>query len=120
VGPAFVWGPRPASSLAARYTVRQRTREIGIRIALGADRGRVVGLVLQRRAALPILGLIIGLAGAIATTRYLRDLLFGLPPLDPLTYVAAASVFTLVATIASYVPARHATSVDPIIVLRNE
>ena len=102
------------------YTVRQRTREIGIRMALGADRGRVVGLVLQRSAALTILGLIIGLAGAIATTRYLRDLLFGLTPLDPLTYVAAASVFMLVATIASYVPARHATRVDPIIVLRNE
>jgi putative ABC transport system permease protein len=102
------------------YTVRQRTREIGIRMALGADRGRVIGLVLQRSAALTILGLLIGLAGAIATTRYLTDLLFGLTPLDPVTYVAAASVFTLVATIASYVPARHATSVDPIIVLRNE
>ena len=102
------------------YTVRQRTREIGIRMALGADRGRVVGLVLQRSAALTILGLLIGLAGATATTRYLTDLLFGLTPLDPVTYVAAASVFTLVATIASYVPARHATSVDPMIVLRNE
>ena len=102
------------------YTVTQRTREIGIRMALGADRRRVVGLVLRQSAALTILGLLIGLGGAIGTTRYLGDLLFGLTPLDPMTYVVAASVFALVAAIASYVPARHATSVDPMIVLRND
>jgi putative ABC transport system permease protein len=102
------------------YTVTQRTREIGIRMALGADRRRVIGLVLRQSAALTILGLLIGLGGAIGTTRYLGDLLFGLTPLDPTTYVVAASLFALVAAVASYVPARHATSVDPMIVLRNE
>jgi ABC-type lipoprotein release transport system permease subunit len=60
------------------------------------------------------------MAGAVATTRYLTDLLFGLTPLDPLTYVAAVSLFALVSTVASYIPARQATMVDPIIVLRNE
>ncbi|MCA1559708.1 MAG: ABC transporter permease [Acidobacteria bacterium] len=102
------------------YTVTQRTREIGIRMALGADRRRVVALVLRHSAALTILGLVIGLAGAIFTTRYLTGLLFGLTPLDPITYVVAASMFALVAMIASYLPARHATNVDPMIALRNE
>ena len=102
------------------YTVTQRAREIGIRMALGADRTRVLGMVLKRSAALTTLGLIAGLAAASITTRYLAGMLFGLTPLDPTTYALASLMFGAIATIASYVPAHHATKVDPIVTLRCE
>jgi predicted permease len=102
------------------YGVAQRTREIGIRMALGARRSEVLGLVLKQSAALTAIGITLGLAGAMLTTRYLQSLLFGLTPLDTETFAAAAGLFTAVATLAAYVPARRATKVDPLIALRAE
>ncbi len=102
------------------YAVVQRTREIGIRMALGARRGQVLWLVLGRSALHASAGLAIGLAGAAMLTRYLESLLFGLRPLDPLTFAAAAALFAVVALVAAYVPARQATAVDPLVALRTE
>jgi putative ABC transport system permease protein len=102
------------------YTVAQRTREIGIRIALGAGRRRVLRLVLRQSSALTAAGLVLGLAGAAIVTRSLTGLLFGLTPLDPATYAAAALVLAVVASLASVVPAHHATEVDPMVALRTE
>jgi predicted permease len=102
------------------YTVAQRTREIGIRMALGAQRVEVMRLVLRQSTMLVAAGLLCGLAGAAAVTRYLEGLLFGLTPLDPATFFVVALTFAGVATLASYVPARRAASVDPLVALRYE
>jgi predicted permease len=102
------------------YTVAQRTHEIGIRMALGAERWHVLGMVLHQIALLTAGGTLAGLAGAAATTRYLQTLLFGLTPLDATTFVVVALIFGLVATIAALIPARRAAAVDPIIALRVE
>jgi putative ABC transport system permease protein len=102
------------------YAVAQRTREIGIRMALGAQRGQVVGLVLRGGAILTASGITLGLAGSAAGARFLQDLLFGVTPLDPLTFAAVSLLFGLVATAASYLPARRATTVDPMVALRSE
>jgi putative ABC transport system permease protein len=102
------------------FAVIQRTREIGIRMALGAQRRQVLGLVLGRAGALTIAGLLLGLAGATVTTRYLQAMLFGLTPLDATTFAAVAVLFSLVATTAAYLPARRATRVDPLVALRCE
>jgi putative ABC transport system permease protein len=102
------------------YSVTQRTREIGIRMALGAQRRQVMGLVLRQSTMVVVIGLSLGLAGAAAATRYLENLLFGLTPLDPRTFVAVALAFALVATIAAWVPARRATAIEPSIALRSE
>jgi putative ABC transport system permease protein len=102
------------------YTVTQRTREIGIRMALGARRAEVMGLVLRQSVVLTAIGILLGLAGAAAVTRYLKGMLFGVTPLDPTTFVAVSLMFGLVATLASYVPARRATKVDPLVALRYE
>ena len=97
------------------YAVVQRTREIGIRMALGAPRGKVLLLVLRSGALLATLGIALGLAGAAATTRWLQSLLFGVAPLDPTTFAAVSLAFGAVAALASYVPARRATNVDPMV-----
>jgi len=102
------------------YAVAQRTREIGIRMALGARRGDVVGLVLQQGVAVTAIGIGLGLAGAAALTRYLEALLFGVTRLDPLTLASAAAAFAVVATVASAIPARRASRVDPLVALRCE
>jgi putative ABC transport system permease protein len=102
------------------YAVVQRTREIGVRVALGAERRDVMRLVLRRSVALTAGGIVIGIAGAAGLTRYLESLLFGLRPLDPATFAAVAVAFAAVAMLASYVPARRAASVDPLIALRHE
>lgn len=102
------------------YAVGQRTQEIGIRMALGARRGAVLGLVLGRGVALITSGIALGLAGALGLTRYLSGMLFDLTPLDPATYVAVAVAFAVVALAASYLPARRATRVDPVVALRHE
>jgi putative ABC transport system permease protein len=102
------------------YAVAQRTREIGIRMALGAPRRRVLWLVLGQGAALTLTGIVIGIGGAVVLTRYLRTMLFGLTPLDPLTFVGVSLVFAGIAALACYVPARRALAVDPLIALREE
>ena len=102
------------------YVVAQRTREIGIRMALGADRRRVLGLVLRQSGGLTAVGLGFGVCGAAVANRSLATLLFGVTPLDPATYAAAAAVFAAVAMAASYMPARQATAIDPLTALKTE
>jgi predicted permease len=102
------------------YNVTQRTREIGVRMALGAQARQVMQLVLRESGVLVLIGLAIGLVAAIFGTRYLDTLLFGLEPLDATTFVAVLVLFPTVALIASYVPARRATSIDPLEALRCE
>jgi ABC-type antimicrobial peptide transport system permease subunit len=102
------------------YAVVQRTQEIGVRMALGAQRGQVLGLIMRKGMTLAALGVSVGLAGAAAAARSLESLLFGIRPLDPWTFVAVAIGFAVIAAIASYLPARRATAVDPILALRVE
>jgi putative ABC transport system permease protein len=102
------------------YVVGRRTKEIGIRMALGAKRGAVRRLVLKQGIAMTALGVAAGLAGAAVLTRYLESLLFGLAPLDLPTYAAVAAGFGGLAVLASYVPARRATRIDPLAALRHE
>jgi putative ABC transport system permease protein len=102
------------------YAVVQRTQEIGVRMALGAQRGQVLTLVLWRSVAVAAVGIGIGLAAAAAGTRYLQGLLFGVTPLDTGTFALTALGFVTLAALASYIPARRATRVDPMIALRNE
>jgi len=102
------------------YSVIQRTQEIGIRMALGAERAQVLAIVLRKGLILTTVGLAIGLVGAAAGTRLLQGMLFGLTPLDTGTFLAVAMIFGLVAIVASYLPARRATRVDPVVALRSE
>jgi len=102
------------------YSVARRTREIGIRMALGAARRDVLSLVLGQTLALTVAGIMLGLAGAAALTRYLAGMLFGVTPLDPTTFAAVAVIFGAVAICAALIPARRATNVDPLIALRYE
>jgi len=102
------------------YTVIQRTQEIGIRMAIGAQRAQVLADVLRKGFLLTGIGITAGLVGAALGTRLLQGLLFGITPLDPQTFVAVPLVFALVATFASYLPARRATKVDALVALRNE
>ena len=102
------------------YAVAQRTREIGIRVALGATRRDVVALVVKSGAMWSIAGIVAGLAGAFATSRLISGLLFGVTAGDPATFVTIAAVMVAVALTASYVPARRAASLDPVTALRTE
>ena len=102
------------------YSVAQRTREIGIRVALGASERSLIRLVLDRGVALTAVGLAIGLAGAFGLTRLMAGLLFGVGARDPMTMASVAIVLASVAMLASYVPARRAMKVDPIVALRYE
>jgi putative ABC transport system permease protein len=102
------------------YAVAQRTAEIGIRIALGARRGDILGLVLKQGLLLLALGIALGAAGAYALSRYLAGMLFSVRPTDPLTYAAVALLMAAVAVAASYIPAHRATRVDPMVALRYE
>lgn len=100
--------------------VAGRTREIGIRMALGANTFEVLQLILQQGMKLVLIGLVIGLAAALALTHLLKSLLFGVSTTDPLTFGAIAGLLTLVALLACWIPARRATKVDPMIALRCE
>jgi predicted permease len=102
------------------YLVAQGTRELGIRLALGASPRDLRALVVRQGMAVALAGVALGLAGAFVLTRFMRALLFGVHETDPLTFVAIASMLTLVALAASYVPARRASKVDPIVSLRTE
>jgi putative ABC transport system permease protein len=102
------------------YTVVQRTREMGIRIALGADRTAILGMVVKKGALLACTGALIGLAAAFLLTRLMASLLFGVGPTDPLTFVSVPIALTTVALFASYIPARRAAKVDPMVALRYE
>jgi ABC-type antimicrobial peptide transport system permease subunit len=102
------------------YAGAQRRKETAIRIALGAQRGQVVRQVLRRGMTLTAIGLVIGLGAAAAVTRYVQTLLFGVTPLDPATFVGVSLILLAVAALASYLPARRTTDVDPIVALRAE
>ena len=100
------------------YSVTQRTRELGVRVALGAQRSDIRSMILRDGAVLAAAGIMAGLAAAYWLTRYLRSLLFGVGSTDPVTYALASVILAGVALLASYLPARRATRVDPLVALR--
>ena len=102
------------------FLVSQRTREIGIRKALGAQTNDVLGLVIRQGMALVVVGLVVGLALALALTRLLAGQLYGVSATDPATFAAIALLLATVALVACWIPARRATKVDPMVALRCE
>ena len=102
------------------YSVAQRTHEIGVRIALGAARADVVAMVVRQSVSLAIIGIVLGLAGALALTGLLNSMLFGIGSTDALTFAAAALGIILVVLLATLVPALRATRVSPVLALRCE
>jgi len=100
------------------YAVTQRTRELAIRLALGARPRELIVLVIRHGVARTVVGLVLGLIGSLALSRYLQGVLFGITPLDPLTFVAVSAIVLMVAVVATFIPARRTTSVDPIVALR--
>jgi putative ABC transport system permease protein len=102
------------------YFVCQRTKEIGIRVALGADTSRVIRLIVAEGMRVAVTGVIIGIVAAMLTTRLAASLLFGVSPRDPLTLSVVATTLLVVAAIANYLPARRAARVDPLVALRQE
>ena len=102
------------------YTVAQRTREVGIRIALGAARGKVIWLVMREVLLLVAIGVIAGVTASVALTRVVQSQLFGLTPHDPLTLGLATAVLAVVACAAGYIPALRASRLDPMVALRYE
>lgn len=104
----------------ATYTMAQRTKEIGIRVALGAGRGDLSRLILSQTFGPTLFGIAAGLAGALLATRVLGSRLYGVTALDPATFLGTALILMSVAFSASFVPARRATTIDPLLTLRSE
>ena len=102
------------------YAVAQRTREIGVRLALGAQRRDVTRLVMRQGLRLTVAGIVLGTVVAVGASRVLSTLLYGVTAGDPLTYMGVAALLGLVAAIAAHVPARRAARVDPMVALRAE
>jgi ABC-type antimicrobial peptide transport system permease subunit len=102
------------------YSVTARTRELGLRAALGADAGSIISLVLKTGARPVIGGLVVGIAGALALAGLLKSLLFGIGPRDPLTFIVVPCLLAAVALIAAYLPARRAAHLEPMDALRTE
>lgn len=102
------------------YSITQRTQEIGVRMALGAGEGDVVRMVLREASLVAVMGIAIGLAAALALTRLIAGLLFGLSSTDPVSFAGTAVLLAMVALAAGYIPARRAPRVDPAIALRQE
>jgi putative ABC transport system permease protein len=102
------------------YSVSMRTHEIGIRMALGAQTSDVLAMVIKQAIVLATIGVALGLAASYALTSLMSTLLFGVKPTDPVTFVTAAAVLAITALGASYLPARRATKVDPLVALRYE
>jgi putative ABC transport system permease protein len=104
----------------ASYSVAQRTREIGVRMALGAQPSSVLGLVLGNGLALVGIGLAVGLAAALALAGTMQTLVAGVNPRDPVTFIVTPAILGAIALLATYIPARRATRIDPLIALRTE
>ena len=102
------------------YLVAQRTHEVGVRMALGASRADVVGMVVRQGAAMAAAGLALGVAGALAVSRLLEGLLFGVTPTDPVAYVVVVATLGIAALAACVLPAQRAARIDPIVSLRGE
>jgi putative ABC transport system permease protein len=102
------------------YSVSRRMHEMGLRLALGASARDLMWLVMGQGVRLALLGMAVGLAASLAATRLLAGMLFGVSPLDPLTFAAVAGVLFAAALLASFIPARRATRVDPMVALRYE
>jgi putative ABC transport system permease protein len=102
------------------YNVEQRIREMGVRIALGAGRPEIFRLIVGSGMGLALVGLLVGIPAALAVTRLMRGVLANVPSTDPVTYVAVVAIVGVVAFLASYLPARRATRVDPLVALRTE
>jgi len=132
------WGPRLAAGMASTfgllalvlatmglysvmtYTVSQRTREIGLRMALGAQVRDVLRLIVSQGMRMVMIGLVLGLVGALALTRVFASLLLGVGTTDPLTFVGVAILLLAIALLACWIPARRAARVDPLVALRHE
>jgi ABC-type antimicrobial peptide transport system permease subunit len=102
------------------WSVARRTREIGIRMALGAERAKLIRMVLREVAQFTLIGIAIGVPAALGLSRLVRSQLYGITPSDPLTYAGAVALIALVASLAGFLPARRASRVDPLIALRYE
>jgi putative ABC transport system permease protein len=102
------------------YLVSQRTQEIGVRLAIGADRAQVLAMVMRQGLLLSLGGIAVGLAAALLLTRLMQSLLYQVQPLDPVTFVTVPLILLGVTAVASYVPARRATRVSPLIALRTQ
>lgn len=101
------------------YSVSQRTREIGVRLALGATTGEVRGLVFKQGLFLALVGIIVGIVAAAFAAGYVEQLLFDVNGIDPVTFIAIPTILIAVAALAIYIPARRASRVDPIVALRS-